>query len=618
MNKKNKTVLIISIISLIIVVAGASYAYFSARITGLESASTLRANGGTMYINYVEGPELVSASNIYPREEAWLTKTFTLTGKNTTDLDMTYEVGLNIESNTFKGGQLTFDLTCVSTNGTPISNITGKSIVKPNGYMKIGTGIFTDADDDTHEYTLKIYFKDNGKDQNINQGAIFNASISISETGSKLAKAKRCYTDDYVKGQVPTTGKEYTDNLYTYRYNQYYNGSTWANANQNGWGVILTDKTSTDPITEPPCVYINDKPLVNLASIYQDSQAISIIALASYDTSNIIDMQSMFRGSQATIVNLNNLDTSNVTNMYGMFWGSKAVSLDLSTFDTSNVTNMRNMFYNSKATLIMGLSSFDTSNVDSMDNMFYSCHVSQLDLSSFNTSKVTSMQGMFNSNKATILNLSSFDTSNVTDMQYMFNGSQAISLDLSSFDTSNVTNMQYMFNYSQAASIIGLNKFNTSKVTNMSHMFRFSPATSLDLSSFDTLNVTDMSYMFNTSQATTIIFPREWKTGDNCTMEEMFGASKATILDLSSFDTSKVINMHATFCDSQANTIYASNKFDINALVSSTDMFRSNPNLIGGAGTSCINITQDASYAHIDGGESNPGCFTDIKDKPSN
>ena len=39
--------------------------------------------------------------------------------------------------------------------------------------------------------------------------------------------------------------------------------------------------------------------------------------------------------------------------------------------------------------------------------------------------------------------------------------------------------------------------------------------------------------------------------------------------------------------------------------------------IVGGAGTTYDDNNTNRSYAHIDGGQSNPGYFTDIADKPS-
>ena len=181
---------------------------------------------------------------------------------------------------------------------------------------------------------------------------------------------------------------------------------------------------------------------------------------------------------------------------------------------------------------------------------------------SINNKSIVSMAGMFSHSQATTLDLSSFDTSNVTDMSYMFRSSQTTTIDVSNFDTS--------------------------KVTNMSSMFQKSQATTLDVSNFDTSNVTNMMGMFSVSQATTI--------------------------DVSSFDTSNVINMQGMFSSStNLKTIYASSKFNINYV--GFDMFYNTPNLVGGAGTTWDSNHTHADYAHIDGGEANPGYFTDIADK---
>ena len=57
-------------------------------------------------------------------------------------------------------------------------------------------------------------------------------------------------------------------------------------------------------------------------------------------------------------------------------------------------------------------------------------------------------------------------------------------------------------------------------------------------------------------------------------------------------------------------TIYVSNKFNTDKVTSSTDMFSSCTNLVGGAGTKYDANHVDKTYARIDGGTSNPGYFT--------
>ena len=177
----------------------------------------------------------------------------------------------------------------------------------------------------------------------------------------------------------------------------------------------------------------------------------------------------------------------------------------------------------------------------------------------------------------------------IISMSYMFSNSQATTIDVSNFDTSNVTDVSYMFSSSEAVNL-DLSNFNTSKVTSMNRMFSGSKTAILDLSSFDTSKVTAMKYMFS--------------------------GSESIILDLSSFDTSNVADMDYMFSGmTNLKTIYASSSFVINETCSSIRMFRRTLNLIGGAGTTYNSSYQDGTYAHIDGGTSNPGYFTDVADK---
>ena len=207
-----------------------------------------------------------------------------------------------------------------------------------------------------------------------------------------------------------------------------------------------------------------------------------------------------------------------------------------------------------------------------------------------NDKPVISMALMFSESQAEKIDLSSFNTSNVTNMLGMFYKSQATTLDLSSFNTSNVINMSSMFNISQVL-ILELSSFDTSNVINMIGMFAGSQTTTLDLSSFVTSNVTNM--------------------------HDMFSSSQATLIDISSFNTPKVIDMSRMFYSAKnLKTIYASEKFNTDNVTSSGYMFSNCISLVGGAGTTYDSTKTDKVYAHIDGGTSNPGYFTDIADKP--
>ena len=528
---KDKKILIgTALILLLLLTTGLSYAYFSASVSGNDNAKNVVVEAGTLKLTYTDGPA-INAQNIKP---GWTT-TKTVSVKNNGTLDTAYNIVWQELTNTILKNELVLSATCKRLNASGTEEGTCKPITELPVKAKTVSKNISIESGFTHEYTFTFLFKETNSSQDYNQGKEFNGVLGIEEYKDT---AIYCTFDGELK-----QGAEYVNGQYTYRYKQEgsynypRNDLVWSNISTDGWGVQLTDKTSTEPVTSELCTYINDKPVVSMSYMFYKSKATSL-DLSNFDTSKVTDMSSMFNSSQATTLDLSNFDTSKVTDMISMFSGSQATTLDLSNFDTSKVTDMSNMFSGSQATT--------------------------LDLSNFNTSKVTDMSSMFSESEATTLNLSGFDTSKVTNMSHMFWNNQATALDLSNFDTNNVTNMSGMFYYSQA--------------------------TTLDLSSFDTSKVTNMS--------------------------EMFGYSEATTIDLSNFDTSKVTYMGGMFSGaSNLKTIYSSNKFNTNAVTDSSSMFTYCTSLVGGAGTTYDPTKSDKTYAHIDGGEANPGYFTDIADK---
>ena len=103
-------------------------------------------------------------------------------------------------------------------------------------------------------------------------------------------------------------------------------------------------------------------------------------------------------------------------------------------------------------------------------------------------------------------------------------------------------------------------------------------------------------------------------TSEVTNMAWMFSyCENLTSLDLSSFNTSKVTNMKAMFYNcSNLRTIYVGNGWSTAAVTSSSMMFTNCTSLVGGKGTTYIYTNpKDKTYAHIDGGTSNPGYFTE-------
>ncbi len=145
----------------------------------------------------------------------------------------------------------------------------------------------------------------------------------------------------------------------------------------------------------------------------------------------------------------------------------------------------------------------------------------------------------------------------------------------------------WFFGLFNLQSITGLEYLNTSEVTDMAWMFFYcTNLTSLDLSHSNTSKVNSMYNMLGYCQS-------------------------LTSLDLSSFNTSQVISMSSMF-DHCANlrTIYVGDGWNTAAVTISQDMFKDCISLVGGQGTTYDANHIDATYAHIDGGTSNPGYFT--------
>src|SRR5574344_945121 len=130
MTNKKRIIIASLVIGIILVIFGGfSYAFFTADIGGSEASTSIIVEGGKMNITY-DGGANINLNNIYPKAEAWATKTFTVTGTNTTDLDMYYKLSLVVDSNTFANNSITYDMTSTNTssNGTVAPSLTRKTI----------------------------------------------------------------------------------------------------------------------------------------------------------------------------------------------------------------------------------------------------------------------------------------------------------------------------------------------------------------------------------------------------------------------------------------------------------------------------------------------------------
>ncbi|MBR3898141.1 MAG: BspA family leucine-rich repeat surface protein [Bacilli bacterium] len=299
-------------------------------------------------------------------------------------------------------------------------------------------------------------------------------------------------------------GAEYVNGQYTYRYMQESAGSSWNNINDDGWGVSLTDKSSTSPVTSNLCTSINGKPIVSMNAMFSGAKATSIDT-RSFDTSNVKNMNAMFSGCNSlTSLDLSTFDTSNVTTMDVMFNGcSGLTTLDVSNFETSNVTAMGAMFNGCSNLTTIDVSNFDISKVTNMGSMFGGCSsLKKANVDNFIINNIYAIGGIFSSDNAleeiSARNWKIPQVFNVGFFNYMQISGNIKVIDVSNWDLSKTTNISNLFHSSSTIrEIKGLNTWDTSNITDMSGLFTNDSALeSLDLSSFNTSNVTNTSGMF--------------------------------------------------------------------------------------------------------------------------
>ena len=192
------------------------------------------------------------------------------------------------------------------------------------------------------------------------------------------------------------------------------------------------------------------------------------------------------------------------------------------------------------------------------------------------------------SNLESISGCNNINTSNTITMRCTFFRCPKLkTLDVSSLNTANVVNMHAMFEGCESIEELDVSHFNTAKVQVMSDMFYgLDNIKALDVSNFNTANVTSMAYMF--------------------------GCKNLQNLDLSSFDTHNVTNMDGMFENCKSLTkIVAGKDWQLGNTVSGINIFENCTSLTGDKNTAYSYAHRDISYAHIDGGTSNPGYLSD-------
>ena len=407
----------------------------------------------------------------------------------------------------------------------------------------------------------------------------------------KGPEAYACYTSSN------TTLTFYYDNQRSSRTGTTYDLNT--GTNDTGWDTDGTNANVTKVVFDPS--FAGARPTTTCDWFYGMTKLESITGMSYLNTSEVIYMNWMFmRCTKLTSLDLSHFNTSKVIYMTQMFAGCTGLtSLDLSHFNTSKVTYMNKMFYgcSNLRTIYVG-NGWSTANVTFSANMFYNCtslvggqgttyDANHIDAAYAHIDGGPSNPGYFTEWKEAY---ACYTPSNTT-LTFYYDGQR-----------SSRTGTTYDLN--TGANDTGWDtdgtKYNVTKVVFDPSFANARPTTTYGWFYYmqNLQSITGLSYL-NTSEVTN--------------MAGMFNSCfKLTSLDLSSFNTSKVTDMRAMFFNSNyLRTIYVGNGWSTAAVSTSTNMFYNCTSLVGDQGTTWNSSNPtDKTYAHIDGGPSNPGYFT--------
>jgi len=207
MNRRVKSFLLVLSIFVISVATIASYAYFTASIGGNATASNTVIVTGYMEVTFENGNVVGTTSNMLPGD--YVTLTFSV--RNTGTVDTAYDIYLNDVINDFANkSDLVYEL--ISSEGYNINQTTcPETNTKIASNVAIGVG-------QTHNYTLKITFKETNSNQDNNKGKTFSTKVELEENNdsptngivSFLTDLKNNGATDLEYDGVATLGEEGT------------------------------------------------------------------------------------------------------------------------------------------------------------------------------------------------------------------------------------------------------------------------------------------------------------------------------------------------------------------------------------------------------------------------
>ena len=176
MKDDKKYIYVVAVLLLVVVALGISYAWFSAIITGNDTAKNNKVVTGNLELTYTDTNE-ISLDNVIPGDS--FTKEVSV--KNTGTLDAKYNLVWQSLTNTITNDELVIEATCKRLNSSGTEEGTCESISQKTVSSNTIKKKISIEPNITHEYTIKITFIDTGASQNYNKNKSFSGKLGIEE-----------------------------------------------------------------------------------------------------------------------------------------------------------------------------------------------------------------------------------------------------------------------------------------------------------------------------------------------------------------------------------------------------------------------------------------------------
>ena len=279
-------------------------------------------------------------------------------------------------------------------------------------------------------------------------------------------------------------------------------------------------------LVQDESIYLGDidtSLITDMSELFQNSKRVNFEGLETWNTSNVVNMSSMFELAENFNYNINSWDVSKVENMSKMFWECKKFNQPLNKWNISNVNNVQSMFGNCSI-FNQNIENWNTSNIKIFSFMFYNCLNFNQPLGKWDTSNVINTAGMFMNCRNFNQNINNWNVSKLEYANSMFYNCLNFNQPLGKWDTSNVISTAGMFmncrNFNQNINNWNVSKleyansmfeecwnFNqpldnwkTSNLKYVSNMFKFCYEFNQPLNTWDTSKIIEMDYVFHKAE----------------------------------------------------------------------------------------------------------------------